>query len=202
MSIIQTTKTLRPREKNDHYPTPIELCRAGVDLSTLTSPRNVLDPGCGTGVWGQAAREIYSQVYIDGVDISPQIEMGKIYNAIFKQDFLEEKSKFNAPYDLIVGNPPYRLAEEFIWKSHSLLRRNGDIIFLLRLNFLEGQKRGGGLWKEFPPSEVWVLSKRPSFTGDRRTDATAYMLIKWCSGLRNKYPTQLYWLDWNYNNED
>jgi hypothetical protein len=75
---------------------------------------------------------------------------------------------------------------------------NGEIMFLLRLNFLEGQKRSKGLWKEFRPYQIYVLPRRPSFTGDQKTDATAYMLACW--GKENKLDTTyLSWLEWNYD---
>lgn len=52
MSIIQTTKTLRPRDDFDHYPTPIGLVEAALlkriaPLFDGRGPVTVLDPGPG-----------------------------------------------------------------------------------------------------------------------------------------------------------
>ena len=44
-------------------------------------------------------------------------------------------------YDIIIGNPPYSLAKEFILKSLDSLNDNGILIFLLRTAFLESKSR-------------------------------------------------------------
>ena len=198
MGIIMTTKELRPRDKNDHYPTPIELCRASLELLASRKYETILDPGCGKGPWGRAARQIWPLSLIEGVDIDPTFD--RSYNRVHKEDFLGSVILSQQQYQLVMGNPPYRQAEEFIRKGMGLLAHDGTMIFLLRLNFLEGQKRGKGLWKEFPPSDVYVCSRRPSYTGDGKTDATAYMLCCW--GKRRfttDTTTHLDWLEWDYD---
>jgi hypothetical protein len=52
---------------------------------------------------------------------------------------------------------------------------------LLRLAFLEGQKRAP-FWKAQPPYSVSVLAKRPSFTGGG-TDSAAYAFFEWRRGF-------------------
>jgi hypothetical protein len=81
-------------------------------------------------------------------------------------------------FDLIIGNPPYSLAQECI--QHCLkhwLGYNGQLIFLLRINFL-GSKKRHTFWQNHPPAKLYVLSKRPSFTG-KGTDATEYAWFVW-----------------------
>lgn len=51
------------------------------------------------------------------------------------------------------------------------------MIFLLRTNFLESKKRFEW-WQDKPPTKLYVLSKRPSFTG-KGTDATSYSWFIW-----------------------
>ena len=76
--------------------------------------------------------------------------------------------------DLILTNPPFSLAQEFI--THSL--EKADTVFmLLRLNFLGSIKRHDW-WVKNSPSALYVLSKRPSFTGSG-TDATDYAWFVW-----------------------
>lgn len=70
------------------------------------------------------------------------------------------------PYDCIITNPPYSLAEEFLRKS---LEIAPVVCFLLRLNFLGSQKRAAFLSKN--PPDVYVLSERPSFVNGK-TDST------------------------------
>lgn len=200
MGIIQTTKELRPRQENDFYPTPIELCRAALGLIGEYRFDTVLDPGCGAGVWGEAARKFWPDAEITGVDIKvPYIN--KNYNFIHEGNFLSPLHPMQKGYyDLVIGNPPYKFAEEFIRQGRECLGLFGRMVLLLRLNFLEGQKRGKGLWKEFRPNDVYVLSRRPSYTGDRKTDATAYMIAIWRNDFLSRYDTtNLHWLDWDYD---
>ena len=89
--------------------------------------------------------------------------------------------------DLIFTNPPFSLAQEFI--KHSLPRCN-TCIMLLRLNFL-GSKKRYKFWTENPPSALFVLSKRPSFTGTG-TDATEYAWFVW--DKTNKIPNGIYFI--------
>lgn len=61
--------------------------------------------------------------------------------------------------DLIITNPPFSLALEFLQKS---LTEANSVWYLLRLNFLGSQKRKP-FWNANPPSHVLVLSERPCF---------------------------------------
>ena len=63
-----------------------------------------------------------------------------------------------------------------------LLHPGGLLIFPLRTNFLESEKRFKW-WQEHPLSGLYTLHKRPSFTG-RGTDATSYSWFVWERGDR------------------
>lgn len=80
--------------------------------------------------------------------------------------------------DLIITNPPYTYAREFIDVSFSHCR--GVIAYLLRLNFLGAQKRRLW-WQSKLPTHLYVLSERPSFKGGS-TDATEYAWFIWDKG--------------------
>lgn len=197
MGIIMTTRELRPRQPQDFYPTPALLA---YQMCKLAKPGRelILDPGCGEGVFGHAAASIYPDAVLHGIDVEPRYD-GGVYDQYLVGDYLAHETGWR--YDLIVGNPPYRMAEQFIRKSVSLLAANGEIIFLLRLNFLGSQGRMRGLWQECPPSYVYALGKRPSFTGDNRTDATEYAVYHWvkhCGAfVRRDGFVALGWLDWS-----
>lgn len=87
------------------------------------------------------------------------------------KDYLTEKHK---QVDLIVTNPPYKFAEEFVRQA---LSHSTCTIMLLRLGFLESIKRHP-FWLENPPSHLITLSNRPSFTG-KGTDSAAYAWVVW-----------------------
>ena len=90
-------------------------------------------------------------------------------------DFL--KFQTGEKFDYIIGNPPYSLAQEFLEKCFEIASENTKIIMLLRTNFLESKKRYE-FWQKHPVNGLYVLSKRPSFTG-KGTDATSYSWFVW-----------------------
>lgn len=73
-------------------------------------------------------------------------------------DFLAENNGIGR-YDLIITNPPYKLAKEFILKGfeHAPIQWH-----LLRLSFLEGQDRFSELFSLGKLSDVYIFSYRIS----------------------------------------
>jgi SAM-dependent methyltransferase len=208
------TKSERGRAPRDLYITPSELAleaiiRFLVDEG-LTEREVVmsLDAGCGTGVWGDAIKwfgyydpqkgTMYSPI-IDGIDIVENVSeylKKKVYDHVWEMDFFD---LHDGGYNLIFGNPPYSLAEEFIRHSFELLEPDGYIYFLLRLSFLEGITRGKELFREYPPKRIYVCSRRPSFfstNGKHTTDTLAYAMFLWQKGYEEK--TELSFLNWDY----
>lgn len=191
--IITTNKIMRSREANDFYPTPIELCTSALGLLSLqTFKPRIFDPGAGSGPWGQAARKLWPMAEIAGCDIR-DLEYPPGYDIFSKNtDYLTTAWQ---TCDLVIGNPPYKFAEAFTRKA---LAMAPQVMFLLRLAFLEGGARGKGLWRQHPPRKVIVLSRRPSFitTGDKagKTDATAYAIFYFQRGSESKPVIE--WLDW------
>ena len=175
-------------ESVEFYPSPLNLCTAALKLiPNVYTAGYALDPGAGSGVWGTAFRELNKHAHLVGIE-KRRLVMPKGYNLWDTEDYLKEVWGFR--YDIIFGNPPYSLAEEFIRKGISELEQGGYLVFLLRLAFLESRKRVP-FYKEFPPKEVSVLSRRPSFYGNGKTDATAYALFIWQEGYKGK--TNLTW---------
>lgn len=93
-------------------------------------------------------------------------------------------------FDLIISNPPFKHAQEMIELSHDLLNEGGQIIMLLRLAFLESQRRNA-FFQKYKPNEVRVFSKRPSFTGDGKTYPMAFATFSWLDGYNGD--TKLTW---------
>ena len=77
--------------------------------------------------------------------------------------------------DVVITNPPYSLAQEFFTKA---LGGAGVVVMLLRLGFLESMKRWEW-WQNHPLTSLLVLSKRPSFTDDGKTDGSGYAWFVW-----------------------
>ena len=202
---MQTTNRLRserPRKKYDFYETPYELCRDAlktfrIDEKKFSDIRG-LDVGSGNGVWGKVFRHFYAIEPSIGIDIN-SIPDG-IYTLTIQDDFLNESILTGNDYDLVYGNPPYSLAEEFVRRGIEVVNDGGYVFFLLRLAFLESQRRID-LFKENPPKRVYVLQRRPSFFSangrTRTTDATSYAMFLWQKDWIGK--SELDWLYWEYD---
>lgn len=178
------------RPEADVYPTPSWAVEAILN-ATLLQPYHklrILDPGAGSGVWGAiASTTIRSEVW--GVELRPLEPLAEFDEWAGDTNYLtwwpaSDEWGNEVRFDLVVGNPPYSLAEEFIRHSFELLHPGGQVIFLLRLAFLGGQKRAKHLWSEFPPERVLVLPKRPSFSGNGKTDQIEYAAFYWRQGFK------------------
>lgn len=97
-------------------------------------------------------------------------------------DFLESSivsdSHNSLGYDLVISNPPFNLAQEFVEGGLNAVHDFGYVVYLLRLNFFGSQKRNEWI-KTFRPEWCVIHSKRPSFTPDGKTDATEYAHFVW-----------------------
>lgn len=85
-------------------------------------------------------------------------------------------------YDVIITNPPFYAAQEFIEKALDEVNYGGYVIMLLRLNFF-GSKKRFSLWQRHMPICTFVHHKRLSFT-DGGTDSVEYMHAVWKQDVR------------------
>jgi hypothetical protein len=193
-------KPYAPRRANDLYPTPKGLAQAMVSRTwSWLGPRakDVLDPGAGGGVFGEVMKRHEPDATVVGVELDKTLEPHPAYDYWYSEDYLTWQTDMR--FNLIIGNPPYSLAEEFIRKSFTLLRDEGAIVFLLRLGFLGGQARARGLWNDFHLDEVAICSRRPSFTGNGKTDGHEYAVFTWAKGWGAPH---VVWLEWEYEAGD
>ena len=123
------------RVENDYYatnPKAVEMLFERYEVRGNT----FLEPCVGGGHIAKAVDKLIGDkleetTYLDIVD--------RGYPNTIVKDFLQYKT--NKRYDIIISNPPYSLAQEFIEKSLSLLSSKGHCIMFLKLQFLEGAKR-------------------------------------------------------------
>jgi len=167
------------RNDSDFYITPDKTIKNFLNnYYELNFP--LLDPCAGNGAFPKVIRESgYTNHTITCVE-SRKEEYNNLLqytdkNEIHIADFLTWNHSH--AFQTIISNPPFSLAEEFIKKCFEISRDNTEIIMLLRLAFLESQKRYD-FWQQYPVNELYVLSDRPSFTG-HGTDATAYGFFVW-----------------------
>jgi|SRR3972149_971096 len=174
------------RRKDDDYQTPLWAIELIVQRFNMTG-KVILEPAVGSGNIVQVIKKYYPKNYgIYGVDINQEYITNAVENLkILAEcgDYITQPKYADTIWpdpDIIITNPPYSLALDFITKSLEIVKPGGLVIMLLRLSFLESKKR-----KEFhqynPVDSIYVLSERPSFTGDG-TDACSYAWFVWRRG--------------------
>lgn len=167
----------------DYYPTPAWVTHALLDNVALPGGR-WLEPCAGDGAIIRAVNERRTLHGWDAVDVG--IDGGdaggaRVDNWLCGVDFTAVHPRELGPLDLVITNPPYSIAADIIRHAFQFAP---VVVMLLRLNFLGSSRKRLDLL----PSEshgmpdVYVLSKRPSFTGDGRTDASEYAWFVWGMG--------------------
>ena len=139
-------------------------------LDLLDEGLTVIEPSVGGGAFVRAVIEVAPSSYVIGVDVNPDAAGTALCQYALDCDFAITTGHAH----WIIGNPPYSHAEAHVRHALTLAPR---CAFLLRLAFLESVKRVD-FWRDHQPSEVFVLAKRPSFTGGG-TDSAAYGWFVW-----------------------
>jgi hypothetical protein len=93
----------------------------------------------------------------------------------------------------IITNPPYKYAEEFVYKAMDILQEGKKLALFLKIQFLEGKKRRA-MFDMYPPKKIWVSSSRllcaknADFQGmrDGGGSAVAYAWFIWEKGYKGK----------------
>ena len=148
------------RRESDFYATPLSAFTPL--LPHLDKTAHHWEPACGDGRLVDSMRQ--RDIECDGTDLNSG------------HNFLESTRQV----PVIITNPPYSLAFEFCVKAVALAP---EVWMLLRLNFLASQKRRTWFIGN-EPSALFVLSHRPCFTDNGKTDATDYAWFYW--GTRHK----------------
>lgn len=99
-------------------------------------------------------------------------------------NYLETELDYQ-PY-LIISNPPFNQAIEFITKALDNVKDGGYVVMLLRLNFLETKARKE-FFDTYMPKWIFVHHKRMSFTDKGGTDSVAYCHMVWKKGDYPKF---------------
>jgi hypothetical protein len=154
---MSSTNRGAKRQPQDSYDTPLYSLQALLWALNDTSPYTLLEP-CRGG-----------RVIFDNVSALEK----------FWCEITEGIDYFSEPHraEMIITNPPYLLATEFIEKS---LEESPFVAYLLRLNFYGTVKRYEW-WKDRMPTHTLVLSKRPSFVHGRTScqDSCEYAWFVW-----------------------
>lgn len=188
LATVDSSKTSRHRDRaaNDWYVEPAWAVDALINAEPFKGL--IWDPACGAG-------NIPERFKAHGFDAVGSDLVYRNYGAPSSIDFLLEWRSIDERVANIVSNPPYALAEEFI--RHALTLTTCKVAMLLRLAFLEGQKRKR-LFESTPILRVLVFSERVSMPPGglgvaAEGGAVAFAWFIWEHGHRG--PPELGWLD-------
>jgi hypothetical protein len=171
------------RHPDDYYATPA--WTTNLILHMLPTEGIIMEPSAGEGaIVGCLLAAGWPPDMVRAVEIDPDraAVCAKTGVKTIVGDFLGQDWPGT---NCVLMNPPFSRAQEFIEHAlHIVQPHHGMVVCLLRLNFLEGQKRAA--FHGQYPSDVYVMPRRPSFTG-KGTDATGYGWFVWGPGFGNRW---------------
>lgn len=182
------------RRLADAYETPgwcVELILKRLNVESIG---RVFDPCCGSRVMSSVARRLNPDIVVTDMDVAaPEW----LWSSNFQLgDFLAYEPDGIHPFCLM--NPPYSRAVEFVEKAQKHCR---EVVALLSLAFMRPTSSRKGyvgrsrLLRQGHP-DVYVLPRRPSFTGGR-TDSVDYAWFHWHPAMSGKWE-----ILWEQNESD
>lgn len=174
----------------DYYVTPVKdiitfLGALDEEVTLDIWDKTILDPCAGGDPshdmsYPKALREYYA--IPDDWNGIKTIDIREDSLAETKCNYIETKLDYK-PF-LVISNPPFNQAMEFIKKALDDVEDGGYVAMLLRLNFLETKARKE-FFDNYMPTWIFVHHKRMSFTDAGGTDSVAYCHMVW---KKNDYP--------------
>lgn len=194
MSHAVVARRHESKDSLDDFPTPPWATRALIrhiigPYGVGQRPRDldmlqVWEPSCNRGYMARTLAEYFKGVHTSDIH---DYQSESVFRQDLVVDFLKsDKSPDLAPVPTsmhwIITNPPFKLAEQFIWRGMEMAPRQG-MAFLVRTSFLEGVGRYKNIFNKIPPSLVCPFAERvPMFKGrlDKKgSTATAYCWLVW-----------------------
>lgn len=168
----------------DYYRTPIgdiEKFFSELDKEiTIDMDKCTLDPASGGDANSPMSYPIaLRNYYAVPIENIKTIDIREDSLADIKADYLTLELDYK-PH-VIITNPPFGRALEFITKALEDVEDNGYVIMLLRLNFLETKARKE-FFNKYMQEYIFVHHKRMSFVEGGGTDSVAYAHYVWRKG--------------------
>ena len=158
-----------------------KLKKDGVNL-----PNEITEPCCGEGHISEVL--IKHGYKVDSYDL---YDRGYGITGV---DFLKSSLKAKCFFT----NPPFKNSLDFVKKALENTKKDGGVIMLLRLQFLEGKERNK-FFKEHPPKYIYVNSTRQNcarnadFATYEKATAMCFTWFIWKKGFKGE-PT-IRWVD-------
>lgn len=187
------------RSKYDFYETPTEVTEALLHLEDFTL--GVWEPACGMGAISKVLTS--HGIYTLNTDITNHGYEFQNYTLDFLKCKHDAAAMHQPMHPNIITNPPFRSAMFFALAGIKYVKASGGKLALLnRLQWLEGIGRKEKLFDEYPPSRVWVFSRRiprmhnPTWTGKKTSSLVAFAWYVWDFTKDYNRETRLGWVDW------
>lgn len=183
-------KGAQKRDPFDYYPTPAWCVDRFLEADVLPRTPGVwLEPSAGDGAVLRAVdafRAVEDSTVVKyeprwvAYEIQPRFEESLLASSTSPQveidNFLDLGSRIHLGFtpSVIIGNPPYSFAMDFVKKSIEL--KAAFICFLLRISFLGSAERSSFMRANMP--DVYMLPNRPSFRAGG-SDTSEYGWFVW-----------------------
>ena len=181
------SQRVEPSDSPDDFPTPPWATRALIEhVVGRQRARDLtcLEPACGAGHMVKPLRE-----YFPSVKCSDAFDYG--FGPV--RDFLSYPYGTNAA-DWVITNPPFRLAEKFVFRSFDVARQG--VAMLVRTVFLESVGRYERLFQHHPPTTVAQFVERVRMVKGRlhrrASTATGYAWLVWEHGV--EAGSKVFWI--------
>ena len=198
----------KERDALDYYSTPTEEVTNILNILNINfNNTTILEPCCGgghmvQGILNYIANYSPSMENIELIATDIQ-DRGNITDCAFltgkEYDFFADSYPYTNNIDYIIMNPPYSVIEPFTMKALSIA--NKGVLMLGRLQFLEGEKRFNSIFKDYPPTDVYVYVDRIACyrngdTTQKQASAQAYAWFYWDfkKAINTKCNTAMHWI--------
>lgn len=155
------------RQKEDYYSTPTEEVVNILNTIGLKFTENdlILEPSCGGGHMVEGILQYNKVPRIIATDIKVRenkflgnhINSGVDYYCGDDYDYLKDDYPVAAA-EYVIMNPPFKLIEPFVMRSLEIATKG--VLMFGRLQFLEGKGRYENIFKENPPTDIYVYVDR------------------------------------------
>lgn len=186
-------KVKAEKEKHDNYPTPVSLSEAIVRrlleiYGQASQFGRLVEPSAGSGVFVHYMRHAWPTKIITAVELRQEeeqrlTEVGATYVSIMP---FEEWCMHHSPREpaLVIGNPPFTLAQLHLERMFTFFPHGSEINFLLRFSFFGGRERNETFWRRLGHKylkSIIPIAPRPQFVRGT-SDNSEYAVFTWKIG--------------------
>ena len=183
--------TIEDREENDYYATDPKALESLLRVETFS--HKIWEPAVGGG---HLANVLEKHGYL--------VTCSDIINRGYKDTKIIDFLSFNGNWNFdIITNPPYSKAIPFLYKGMDILKEHHRFAMFLKVQFLEGGKRGI-LFEKYKPEKIYIFcdrvecAKNGNFLGG---SAIAYAWFIWNKGFKGDTKIDWLWKDENKRNK-